>query len=82
MAELSETVLKIVAERQSVDSIDLANELNIDHQKVVGSIKSIQSLGDVSIMATWGEISRINKRLYISILPGIILLAVKCQCHC
>ena len=49
MAELGEKLLHLIAERDQVDTLDLAGELNIDHQKIVGAVKSLQSLGDVSV---------------------------------
>ncbi|XP_052229619.1 phenylalanine--tRNA ligase alpha subunit-like isoform X6 [Dreissena polymorpha] len=47
MADVVESVLQYLEKADSVDSVDLANHLNVDHQKVVGAIKSIQSLGEV-----------------------------------
>ncbi|XP_042145507.1 phenylalanine--tRNA ligase alpha subunit, partial [Ixodes scapularis] len=47
MADLVERVLLHVAEHGATDSLDLAYRLDVDHQKVVGAIKSIQSFGDV-----------------------------------
>ena len=48
MAELAETILQLIAERDQIDTLDVAKELNVDHQKIVGAVKSLQSLGDVS----------------------------------
>ena len=48
MAELAEAVLRRVEETDGIDTQDLAKELEVDHQKVVGALKSIQCLGDVS----------------------------------
>ena len=45
--DLGEKLLKLVAKRGSVDSYELSQELGVDHQQVVGSIKSLQSLGEV-----------------------------------
>ncbi|RWS10180.1 phenylalanine--tRNA ligase alpha subunit-like protein [Dinothrombium tinctorium] len=49
MAEkaIIESVLKIIEEHETINSIEIANLLNLEHQKVVGALKSIQSLGDV-----------------------------------
>lgn len=47
MADLGETVLKILADRKGFDTLDIAKELNVDHQKTVGAVKSLLALGDV-----------------------------------
>ena len=44
----SEGLLRILASRGSFDSYELSQELGKDHQQVVGAIKSLQSLGEVS----------------------------------
>ena len=46
--ELGDLLLKVVADRGSIDSYELAEELNVDHQLVVGTIKSLQSLKNVA----------------------------------
>ena len=46
--ELAEFILKVLEERGSVDTYDLSLEIGKDHQLVVGAVKSLQSLGDVS----------------------------------
>ena len=48
MAELGGKLLQLIAERDQIDTIDVAKELRVDHQKIVGAVKSLQSLGDVS----------------------------------
>lgn len=48
MADTVDAVLRYLSENDSVDTYDLAKLLNEDHQKVVGAVKSVQSLGDVS----------------------------------
>lgn len=45
--ELSEKILHCVAERTSVDTLELSKILQLDHQKVVGALKSIQATGDL-----------------------------------
>ncbi|KAJ8306504.1 hypothetical protein KUTeg_017049 [Tegillarca granosa] len=47
MADLSQVVLQYVSEKECFDSLDLAKELNEDHQKIVGAIKSLQTHADV-----------------------------------
>lgn len=39
--DLTEKILKIVESQQKTDSLRLAQELNEDHQKIIGSINSI-----------------------------------------
>ena len=49
MAEgLAERILDSIASQGEVDSYRYACSLEIDHQAVVGAIKSLESLGDVS----------------------------------
>ena len=47
MAELTDTLLNLVNDNESIDSQEVADTLNIDHQKIVGAIKSLQSLEEV-----------------------------------
>lgn len=49
MADVADRVLLHVAEHGATDSFNLAQSLDVDHQKIVGAIKSIQSFGDVSV---------------------------------
>lgn len=46
--DLGEKLLKLLAFRGSLDSYELSQELGVDHQQVVGAIKSVQSLGEVT----------------------------------
>ena len=46
--EHAENILKYVEENGSVDTLKLSELWNEDHQKIVGIVKSLQSLGDVS----------------------------------
>ncbi|XP_041357913.1 phenylalanine--tRNA ligase alpha subunit A-like [Gigantopelta aegis] len=46
MADL-EVFLQHLDKINGIDSLDLAKTLNVDHQKVVGAIKSIQSIGEI-----------------------------------
>lgn len=48
--DLGERLLKLLAERGSFDSYILSQELGKDHQQVVGAIKSLHSLGEVSVI--------------------------------
>ena len=46
--ELPEKILEYISSRnQPVESLNLADQFDEDHQKVVGAIKSLESLGDV-----------------------------------
>ena len=53
MADLGETVLNILADRDGFNTLDIAEELNVDHQKTVGAVKSLLALGDVSVHCIW-----------------------------
>lgn len=43
---------RIVKADDGVDSLNVANSLGVDHQVVVGAVKSLQAVGDVSF-AGW-----------------------------
>lgn len=46
---VTETLLKRVEEVDGgVDSLDVASSLGLDHQVIVGAVKSLQALGEVS----------------------------------
>ena len=47
-ADLSERLLHYLDEHESFNSLKLAEKLGEDHQRIVGAIKSLQSLGNVS----------------------------------
>ena len=48
MADLSHRVLEALAKTTApVSSLTLASDLNEDHQRIVGAIKSLQGLGEV-----------------------------------
>ena len=63
MADLAETILLRLVENQGINTLDLAKELGVDHQKVVGAVKSLQTLEDVS-NAVLSQISRFQPALY------------------
>jgi hypothetical protein len=42
MAELNEEILKFLEQNSSFDSLEYAEKHQLDHQKVVGAIKSLQ----------------------------------------
>ena len=47
--ELSQKILEYLSKRDEVNSLDLAKIFQEDHQKVIGAIKSLQAIGNVSI---------------------------------
>ena len=50
MANLTEEILNVIEAKGSVDTYEYATTTDNEHQTVVGVIKSIQALGDVSFM--------------------------------
>ncbi|XP_015187509.1 PREDICTED: phenylalanine--tRNA ligase alpha subunit isoform X1 [Polistes dominula] len=44
--EMADNILKYLSENDEVNSLDLAEIFNEDHQKIVGAIKSLEALGD------------------------------------
>lgn len=57
MADLTDVVLEAVNKKGGVETLELAAQLSVDHQKIVGAVKSLQSLGDVSYTARYGVFS-------------------------
>lgn len=49
--DLAVSVLKCLNENEPIDSQDLAKLLDVDHQKIVGVVKSLQASGDVRKLA-------------------------------
>lgn len=47
MAELTEKILLYLNKVDDVNTLDLAKDLGVDHQKIVGALKSIQAHGDL-----------------------------------
>lgn len=47
--DLPERILELINVRNDIDTNEIASELNEDHQRIVGAVKSLQSLGNVSI---------------------------------
>ncbi|ESN91107.1 hypothetical protein HELRODRAFT_90419 [Helobdella robusta] len=47
MSDFVELVLTTLTSQGKFDSLNLSEKLSIDHQKIVGAVKSLQSLGDV-----------------------------------
>lgn len=49
MAQLIESILKYISDNGDVNTLKLAKEFNEDHQKIIGSLKSIQAHGELVI---------------------------------
>jgi len=49
MAALSELLLVTLSKREDFDSLTLASELSVEHEKIVGAVKSLQAKGDVRL---------------------------------
>lgn len=45
--ELTEQILKYVDENGQVDTLDLVPVFGVDHQKIIGALKSIEANGDL-----------------------------------
>lgn len=45
--DLTEQLLKFIEDHGKVDTLDLVPIFNVDHQKIVGALKSIQATGDL-----------------------------------
>ena len=64
--DIGELILRTLRERGSADSYDLAVEVGKDHQLLVGAIKSLQSIGDVSHLQSlldaflWGAVAAMH----------------------
>lgn len=50
MANLTEDILNTVESKGSLDTYEYATAIGKEHQTVVGVIKSLQALGDVSFV--------------------------------
>jgi len=47
MATLAEFLLTTLSTREDFDTLTLASELSLEHEKIVGAVKSLQAKGDV-----------------------------------
>ena len=50
MAALSELLLTTLAKREEFESLTLASELSVEHEKIVGAVKSLQAKGNVRLI--------------------------------
>ena len=57
MSDLAEIVLQHVEQNEVVDSLQLSSELQQDHQKIVGAIKSIQVIWKAVLTTQYIELS-------------------------
>lgn len=48
MSELNQDILNFLDKNASLDTLDYAKQNNLDHQKVVGAVKSLQTYEGVS----------------------------------
>lgn len=46
--DLPQTLVNILHKRNCLNSLDLAEEFKVDHQKIIGGIKSLQTHSNVS----------------------------------
>lgn len=55
MSEISEEILLYLKDQGDapVDSLRLADLFKVDHQKIVGAVKSLQSAGNVSLISVF-----------------------------
>lgn len=47
LLELTEQILKYVDENGQVDTLDLVGVFGVDHQKIIGALKSIEANGEL-----------------------------------
>jgi phenylalanyl-tRNA synthetase alpha chain len=47
MIELTDQILNYIDQHGKADTFDLAAEFNVDHQKIVGAVKSIEAHGEI-----------------------------------
>jgi len=48
MTKLADRILEYLDKHGEANSLDLVNEFQEDHQKIIGAIKSLETIGDVS----------------------------------
>lgn len=49
--DLGEKILELLNTKSPLDTNDIGLELNEDHQKIVGAVKSLEALGNVRFFA-------------------------------
>jgi len=65
MAALSELLLTTLAKREEFESLTLASELSVEHEKIVGAVKSLQAKGNVRLIINCC-IMRLNVELHMA----------------
>ena len=48
MTEYMEKVLEYLSQHEEINTLELANIFNVDHQKIIGAIKSLEAFENVS----------------------------------
>ena len=48
MADMAEKLLLLLAEKKGFDTLEVAKEFGVEHQKIVGAVKSLQAIENVS----------------------------------
>jgi phenylalanyl-tRNA synthetase alpha chain len=51
-SDLSERLLWYLDGHERVDTLHVASLFKVDHQKVIGAVKSLQSIGEVSVVGS------------------------------
>lgn len=67
MSDLIENLLNYVNEHDGVNTLDLVSAFGVDHQKIVGALKSIEATGNVlstkSVTTTVWELTEEGKMI-------------------
>lgn len=50
MTDLNEEILEFIDKNASLDTLEYAKQHNLDHQKVIGAIKSLQTFEGVNFL--------------------------------
>lgn len=78
-----ETLLRLIEKADDgVDSLEVANSLGLDHQLIVGAVKSLQAVGDVSLPGC--SVAEVPLCVSICMTDAIRLSGLKsqdCQTH-
>lgn len=45
--DLAEEILQKLSLKDELDTFDIAEDMKLDHQKIIGAVKSIQALGNL-----------------------------------
>ena len=74
-ADLGEQILQILEQKGRLDSYEFSQETSREHQSVVGAIKSLQSVGNVSE-------STGSRDTYTDLLASERTSVCACMCMC